>query len=179
MSEYILKGMILPFNVKSSIHGGVYTKESVKKAFDKFRKKVSEGEAYGCLETRHFPVVEATGYSPVEYISHQIKSVEMTDEGILAEIKVLNTKEGDLVKQLMDHDIALYGGISGLGMLGEDGFMELHTLNAIHLTCCSSFNPDVYYPLMPIGAASNILKKELEYHISRNEMCKKLKEHDE
>jgi len=179
MAEYILKGKILPFNTKSSIHDRVYTKESVEKAFDEFSKKVSNGEMYGCLESRHFPSVEDTGRVPIECISHQVKSAELTDEGISVDIKVLDTKEGDLVKQLMNHDIALWGGICGLGQQGEDGVMNLSQIKCINLTTCPSFDIDHFDPLMPIGASSSILKKELEDLVSRRKLMKKSDEHDE
>lgn len=179
MAEYILKGRILPFNIKSSVCDRVYTKECVEKAFDEFNKKVSKGEMYGCLESRHFPSVEATGCVPIECISHQIKSAKLTNKGISVEIKVLNTKEGDIVKKLMDHDIALWGGITGFGVQQEDGIMKLDSISCVNLTCCPSFSPDDYEPLMPMGASSGILEKELKDRTRREELMKKSNEHDE
>lgn len=179
MAEYILKGIILPFNQQSSINNRVYTKECVEKAFEEFSKKVSNGEMCGCLESRHFPVVEVTGCLPIECISHRVKSAELTDEGILADIEILDTKEGNMVKQLMDHDIALWGGITGAGHQREDGIVDLQYLYCVNLTCCPSFNPDEYLPLMPVGASSDILRRELEDMTSREKLMKKPNEHDE
>ncbi len=173
MAKYTLKGVILPFNNQSSINDRVYTKESVVEAFDKFKENVSKGEMYGCLETRHFPSVEATGNVPIECISHQVKNAKLSDEGISVDIEVLDTKEGNMVKQLMDHDIPLWGGICGLGQQGEDGIMNLSQIKCVNLTCCPSFNPDEYSPLMPKGSSSDILRKELKDMISHKKLAKK------
>ena len=157
----------------------MYTKESIEKAFDEFSKKVSKGEMFGCIESRHYPSVEATGNVPIECISHQVSDVNIIPDGIEATIKVLDTKAGDFVKKLMNHDIALWGGITGFGTQREDGTMDLHSISCVNLTCCPSFNPDEYDPLMPEGATSNILKKELEDMASRKKLMKKCEEHDE
>ena len=179
MSEYILKGKILPFNIKSSVHNRVYTKESIQEAFDEFGEKVSNGEMFGCLESRHFPSVEVTGNVPIECISHQIIDANIDDDGVEVTIKVLDTKEGRIVKQLMDHDIAIWGGITGFGAQREDGIMELGSISCVNLTCCPSFNPDEYPPMMPEGASSDILKKELIDQARRKKLMKKSNEHDE
>jgi len=173
MSKYILKGVVLPFGKKSSVRDRVYTKECVEEAFNQFSQDVANNKMVGCLESRHFPNVEAMGDVPIEVISHVVKETKLTDEGIEATIEVLDTKEGDMVKQLMNHDIALWGGICGYGTQNDAGGVTLDRIKCINLTCCPSFNPDEYPPLMPDGASSGILKKELEDRARREKLMKK------
>lgn len=83
---------------KSKTTGYVYTKALIKNAFENFVKKINEGEV-------------------VTELSHKITAVNLTDEGINADIEVLDTEKGNLYKQLFDNGIELKPVIKVIGLV--------------------------------------------------------------
>ena len=97
MSKYKLTGMVLPFNEKSRITNNVYTKECIQTAFDNYKEQLKDNDI----------VVD---------LSHKITSLNLKDEGIYADIELLDTEEGNNFKQLIDNGENLAPAIKILGV---------------------------------------------------------------
>lgn len=100
MCKYKLTGMVLPFNEKSSITNNVYTKECIQTAFDNYAEQLKDNDI----------VVD---------LSHKITSMDLKDEGIYADIELLDTEEGNNFKQLIDNGEKLAPAIKILGDVEE------------------------------------------------------------
>ena len=98
MGNYKLTGMVLPFNEKSSITNNVYTKDCIQTAFDNYAEQLKDNDI----------IVD---------LSHKITSVNLKDEGIYADIELLDTNEGNNFKQLIDNDEKLAPAIKILGVI--------------------------------------------------------------
>lgn len=97
MSKYKLTGMVLPFNEKSRITNNVYTKECIQTAFNNYVEQLKDNDI----------VVD---------LSHKITSLNLKDEGIYADIELLDTEEGNNFKQLIDNGENLAPAIKILGV---------------------------------------------------------------
>ena len=84
MCKYKLSGMILPFNEKSSITNNIYTKECIQTAFDNYAEQLKDNDI----------IVD---------LSHKITSLNLKDDGIYADIELLDTEQGNNFKQLIDN----------------------------------------------------------------------------
>jgi hypothetical protein len=100
MGNYKLTGMVLPFNEKSSITNNVYTKECIQTAFDNYAEQLKDNDINVDL-------------------SHKITSLNLKDEGIYADIELLDTEQGNNFKQLIDNDEKLTPAIKILGDVEE------------------------------------------------------------
>ena len=100
MSEYKLTGMVLPFNEKSSITNNVYTRECIQTAFDNYADQLKDNDITVDL-------------------SHKITSLNLKDEGIYADIELLDTEEGNNFKQLIDNGEKLAPAIKIKGFVEE------------------------------------------------------------
>lgn len=100
MCKYKLTGMVLPFNEKSSITNNVYTKECIQTAFDNYVEQLKDNDITVDL-------------------SHKITSMDLKDEGIYADIELLDTEEGNNFKQLIDNGEKLAPAIKILGDVEE------------------------------------------------------------
>ena len=96
MGKYKLTGMVLPFNEKSCITNNVYTKECIQTAFDNYVEQLKDNDI----------IVD---------LSHKITSLNLTDEGIYADIELLDTEEGNNFKQLIDNGENLTPAVKILG----------------------------------------------------------------
>ena len=96
MGNYKLTGMVLPFNEKSSITNNVYTKECIQTAFDNYEEQLKDNDI----------IVD---------LSHKITKLNLKDEGIYADIELLDTNEGNNFKQLIDSGEKLAPAIKILG----------------------------------------------------------------
>ena len=100
MGNYKLTGMVLPFNEKSCITNNVYTKECIQTAFDNYAKQLKDNDINVDL-------------------SHKITSLNLKDEGIYADIELLDTEQGNNFKQLIDNGEKLAPAIKILGDVEE------------------------------------------------------------
>lgn len=100
MGEYKLTGMVLPFNERSSITNNVYTKECIQTAFDNYIDQLKDNDITVDL-------------------SHKITSLNLKDEGIYADIELLDTEEGNNFKQLIDNGEKLAPAIKIKGFVEE------------------------------------------------------------
>lgn len=100
MCKYKLTGMVLPFNEKSSITNNVYTKECIQTAFDNYTEQLKDNDI----------IVD---------LSHKITSMNLKDEGIYANIELLDTEEGNNLKQLIDNGEKLAPAIKIKGFVEE------------------------------------------------------------
>lgn len=96
MGNYKLTGMVLPFNEKSSITNNVYTKECIQTAFDKYEEQLKDNDI----------IVD---------LSHKITKLNLKDEGIYADIELLDTEEGNNFKHLIDNGEKLAPALKILG----------------------------------------------------------------
>ena len=100
MGNYKLTGMVLPFNEKSCITNNVYTKECIQTAFDNYAEQLKDNDINVDL-------------------SHKITSLNLKDEGIYADIELLDTEQGNNFKQLIDNGEKLAPAIKILGDVEE------------------------------------------------------------
>lgn len=100
MCKYKLSGMVLPFNEKSCITNNVYTKDCIQTAFDNYAEQLKDNDI----------IVD---------LSHKITSLNLKDEGIHADIELLDTNEGNNFKQLIDNGEKLAPAIKILGVVEE------------------------------------------------------------
>ncbi len=100
MCKYKLSGMVLPFNEKSSITNNVYTKECIQNAFDNYAEQLKDNDI----------IID---------LSHKITSLNLKDEGIYADIELLDTEEGNNFKQLIDNGEKLAPAIKIFGVVEE------------------------------------------------------------
>lgn len=104
--KYILSGMVLPFN-RRGYNGRIYTKESVRKAFEDFKLRMNSGAFIGgVLEQSQYDFTCGLGLYD---LSHKVVNAEMKDDGIYASLEVLDTPKGNLVKQMVDAGVQLWG----------------------------------------------------------------------
>lgn len=100
MGKYKLTGMVLPFNEKSSITNNVYTEECIKTAFDNYVEQLKDNDI----------IID---------LSHKITELNLKDEGIYADIELLDTEEGNNFKQLIDNGEKLAPAIKIKGFVEE------------------------------------------------------------
>ena len=100
MCKYKLSGMILPFNEKSSITNNIYTNECIQTAFDNYAEQLKDNDI----------IVD---------LSHKITSLNLKDDGIYADIELLDTEQGNNFKQLIDNGEKLAPAIKILGDVEE------------------------------------------------------------
>jgi len=142
--KYVLTGVVLPFNTKSQT-GRVYTRESIsEEVFSNFVERVKNGGVAGVLEQRHSLV---DGAAPLQEISHKVVDAQITDAGVRAEIEVLDTPKGKLVKTILDNGMALWGASRAIGSVEPDGRTRLDQVISFDLTGCPSFDPNQVMPL--------------------------------
>lgn len=98
MCKYKLSGMVLPFNEKSSITNNIYTKECIQTAFDNYVEQLKDNDI----------IVD---------LSHKITSLNLKDDGIYADIELLDTEEGNNFKQLIDNGEKLAPAIKIFGVV--------------------------------------------------------------
>lgn len=98
--------MVLPFN-RRGYNGRMYTKESVRKAFEDFKLRMKSGAFVGgVLEQSQYDFANGLNLSD---LSHKVVNIEMKDDGIYASLEVLDTPKGNLVKQMVDAGVQLWG----------------------------------------------------------------------
>ena len=131
MCKYKLSGMVLPFNEKSSITNNIYTKECIQTAFDNYAKQLKDNDINVDL-------------------SHKITSLNLKDDGIYADIELLDTNEGNKFKQLIDNGEKLAPAIKILGDIEESvnhykliGVKEIVSIDLIPQEDCPFENVDL------------------------------------
>ena len=142
--KFILTGMVLPFN-RRGCSGRIYTRESVLKAFQDLKARINGGFVGGVLEQNQYNF--GPGFSlGLEDLSHKVTSVELKNDGIYASLEILDTPKGNLVKQMVDAGVKLWGSQRAIGM-DQLGTITLDSIISYDLTGCSSFDPNDLPPL--------------------------------
>lgn len=120
---------------ESDITGYVYPPELLKKAVEKFNKRHKDIPAFGCI----YDDVEGVGI-PDYRISHRIDEVKFTEHGLEAEITILDTPYGKIVKALIelsldpDTDLSVGFTPSMTGTVNSDNVVDDITLYSIHVS---------------------------------------------
>lgn len=133
MCKYKLSGMVLPFNEKSDVTNNVYTKECIQTAFDNYVEQLKGNDGI------------------IVNLSHKITELNLKDEGIYADIELLDTEEGNNFKQLIDNGEKLAPAIKILGDVEESvnhykliDVKEIVSVDLIHQEDCPFENLDLH-----------------------------------
>lgn len=131
--EKIIKEKILRFNVVNSIHR-IYTKDSISGALEKYQKVIDKNKSYGCIGFNRYGIS-----IHVEDISHRVEKLYIEGEYLVAEIKVLMTRSGHLLNEILD---SVVFRMAAIGKENSDKLVnieEILYINAI-LKSEDSFN---------------------------------------
>jgi len=121
------KELLLPFNVKNK-NGRIYTKESIVNIDELLRASNSDILIGECLylDTQNQYNTESTTvpkFPSIQNVSHLNNNIEITDEGIYGDVKMLDTKYGNLLKELYeDGKIVFRPQLTGT--VNENGVIE-------------------------------------------------------
>lgn len=85
-------------------------------------------------------------------ISHVVENIEMDDEAIYGDVKILNTLNGNIVKDLLDNGYSVGVASRGMGTINEKGEIENYKLLTFDLVSDPAF--DIY--LDPYEEKKNI-----------------------
>lgn len=112
-----LKGQILKIADVVERNGRMYPQAELEKAVTKFQEKVKNQQ--GVLGILGEP--EHAGKINLYEISHAVTNVRMEDDKMVADLKVLDTPNGKILKQMLEAGASPQFSVSGYGSVRDDG----------------------------------------------------------
>lgn len=85
-----------------SATGRIYSKESIQEAIDNFNKREIKGGSLGLQD-----VNDLSHPTNLKDLSHVFENIRIEDDKVLADMKILDTPQGDNVKALLESDVKL------------------------------------------------------------------------
>lgn len=180
--KIIISGLFLPFSEQPNGNDRIYNSDSISdEVLEKFKEDIKNGNALGenfVYHPEERPEVLLTN------VSHLIKKIEKTEKGLIGEIELLATPQGNLIKELIDKEIIGDNGVTKFfcirprctGVINEDKTVTVDRIFSCDLLSSfdDAFNPDSYrnrrYKLarhknIRYELASN---KNIRYNLSEN-----------
>jgi len=105
---------------QQTINGCVYPRETLEHAVVRFREQIDRRRAFGTFVER-----ARDGRTRLEDASHLVSAVNIDENGNLdAEIEVLATPQGRVLRELLDAEVPLRLSARGFGSVRADGQVE-------------------------------------------------------
>jgi len=144
--KVIISGLFLPFSEQPNGNGRIYNSDSISdKVLQEFKDEIKNGNVLGenfVYHSEERPEVLLTN------VSHLIKKIEKTEEGLIGEIELLATPQGNLIKELIDNGITKFLCIRPrcVGTVNEDKTVTVDRIFSCDLLSSfdDAFNPDSY-----------------------------------
>lgn len=170
--KIIISGLFLPFSEKPNGNNRIYNSVSISdEVLEKFKEDIKTGNALGENFVYH---PEDRSEILLNNVSHLIKKIERTEKGLIGEIELLATPQGNLIKELINKEIIGDNGATKFfcirprcsGVINEDNTVTVERIFSCDLLSSfdDAFNPDSYrnrrYKL-----ARN---KNIRYNLSEN-----------
>lgn len=121
----------------------VFTKEVLEKSVADYQEKIKKNQSFGHLDTPQGSTLT------LSKVSHIVKSLEMQDDKVVAEVETIGTPNGEILNYLINNDAKLefipsfemYRGCGSMNEKGElvvSNDMKLNYIN-ISMECkCES-----------------------------------------
>lgn len=170
--KIVISGLFLPFSEQPNGNNRIYNSESISdEVLQQFKEDIQNENALGenfVYHPEERPEILLTN------VSHIIKKIEKTEKGLIGEIELLATPQGNLIKELIDKEIIGDNGVTKFfcirprcsGVINEDKTVTVERIFSCDLLSSfdDAFNPDSYrnrrYKL-----ARN---KNIRYNLSEN-----------
>lgn len=112
---YKIKGPFMQSEVKNR-NGRLYPKKTMMREVNRYNDEyVKEGRALGELGHPEGPTIN------LDRVSHMITSLEESGNDFIGTAKIMNTPNGQIVRNLMDEGVKLGVSSRGMGTLKNDG----------------------------------------------------------
>lgn len=125
----IVYGNFLPFSENPNGNGRVYDKESIsQECLNHFIERVNDRTAFGEYLDNSYDSDNIPAVINIGHVSHCVTSLEKTDEGLIGEIEILNTPQGEMIKSLLKEGVKLCIRPRATGAISEDGRVEVQEI---------------------------------------------------
>jgi len=149
--KIIISGLFLPFSDQPNGNNRIYNSDSISdKVLEEFKKDIKERNALGENFIYHHDLDFVPSEILLTNVSHIINKVEKTEKGLIGEIELLATPQGNLVKELLDKDLVQQMPLCVRprcsGSVNEDKTVTIERIFSFDLLSSydDAFNPDSY-----------------------------------
>jgi hypothetical protein len=118
-SPLILKDKILQKSGVKNANGRIYPANLLMREMKKYSELVNERRALGELDHPDSPVVE------LKSVSHIVTEIHDDDGVIRGDIEILNTPQGDILRNLIKQRIKIGISSRGIGSLQKEGDTDI------------------------------------------------------
>ena len=106
-------------------NGTIYPREVMAKALEEAQERIKNGQMFGTLDASEYPIDPG-------HASHQVVSMELDGDEVKTVIKILDTREGDILRELMENGIPKLSPV-GWGNLDDDQTISDFSISAINI----------------------------------------------
>jgi len=115
----ILRDKVLQKAGVKNANGRVYPKEVLMREMKKYSELVHERRALGELDHPDSPVVE------LKSVSHIVTEIRAEDGIVRGDLEILNTPQGDILRNLITQNIKIGISSRGIGSLQKEGAIDI------------------------------------------------------
>ena len=115
----ILKDKVLQKSDVKNANGRIYPADLLMREMKKYDELVRERRALGELDHPDSPVVE------LKSVSHIITEIHETDGVVRGDIEILNTPQGDILRNLIKQNVKVGISSRGIGSLQKEGSVDI------------------------------------------------------
>ena len=170
-NQTIISGMVLPFSDQPNGNGRIYNPDCITtEVLDEFKKEIKEGNALGENFIYGHDLLETTESILLTNVSHIATNIEKTEKGLVGEIRLLATPQGQIIKELL-HWKSLCIRPRCTGVVHEDKTVTIDKILSIDILSSydDAFNPDSYRNRRyRLSCAPNARNKNVRYKLSEN-----------
>jgi hypothetical protein len=140
-----LSGVIAQANVKNG-NGRVYKLDEMQQNMNAWQERIKTGN-FILGELNHPNTLDINLWN----VSHAVTSVSMTENNVIAKLKIMKTAPGNIAKGLIEGGVRLACSTRGSGAVGADGMVsgfKCITVDLVADPSCRIAIPDPIYEAM-------------------------------